>query len=59
MIKSILSAAKKYKKAVMVDPKEKNFIEYKKVKLIKPNLKEAEFNWLGHANNSPFTKEGF
>ena len=42
MIKSILSTAKKHNKEVMVDPKEKNFIEYKKVKLIKPNLKEAE-----------------
>ena len=42
MIKNILSGAKKYNKPVMVDPKEKNFIKYKGVKLIKPNLKEAE-----------------
>ncbi len=41
MIKKILLNAKKEKKPVMVDPKEKNFTNYQRVKLIKPNLKEA------------------
>ena len=42
MIKSILIEAKKYKKPVMVDPKEKNFTKYLSTKLIKPNLNEAK-----------------
>ena len=41
MIKKIITEAKNKKKPVMVDPKNKNFIEYKGVKLIKPNLIEA------------------
>ncbi len=41
MITTIVSEAKKNKKPIMVDPKEKNFLTYKGVKLIKPNLKEA------------------
>ena len=41
IIKKIISEAKNKKKPVMVDPKKKNFIEYRGVKLIKPNLVEA------------------
>jgi len=42
MIQKILKEAKRYQKPVMVDPKEKNFTKYQGIKLIKPNLKEAE-----------------
>ena len=41
MIKKIITEAKNKKKPVMVDPKNKNFIKYRGVKLIKPNLIEA------------------
>ena len=41
IIKKIITEAKNKKKPVMVDPKNKNFIKYRGVKLIKPNLIEA------------------
>jgi len=41
-IKKILLIGKKNNIPIMVDPKELNFLKYQKVKLIKPNLLEAE-----------------
>ncbi len=41
-IEQILLIGKKYKTPIMVDPKEMNFLNYKNIKLIKPNLLEAE-----------------
>ena len=42
LIKNILLLASKHNVSVMVDPKELNLLEYKNVKLFKPNLLEAE-----------------
>ena len=41
-IKKILLIGQKNNIPIMVDPKELNFLKYQKVKLIKPNLLEAE-----------------
>tara|TARA_B100001250_G_C19714406_1_gene750704 strand:+ start:185 stop:1150 length:966 start_codon:yes stop_codon:yes gene_type:complete len=41
-IKKILLLGKENNTPIMVDPKELNFFKYQKVKLIKPNLLEAE-----------------
>ena len=41
-IDKILLLGSKHKKPIMVDPKEINLLKYKNVKLIKPNLLEAE-----------------
>lgn len=42
VIKSVISICKKNDILTAVDPKRKNFFEYKKVDLFKPNLKEAK-----------------
>lgn len=41
LLKEVLSIAKKFKKPVLVDPKEKHFSYYKGATLITPNRKEA------------------
>lgn len=41
LLKEVIKIAKKYKKPILVDPKEKNFRYYKGVTAITPNRKEA------------------
>ena len=58
-IKKILLIGKKNKIPIMADPKELNFLKYKNIKLIKPNLLEAEkiLNKKIKINNSELKKD--
>ena len=58
-IKQILLIGKKHEIPIMVDPKERNFLKYKDIKLIKPNLMEAEkiLNKKIKINNSNLKKD--
>lgn len=42
LIKNVIALAKKHKIPTVVDPKKKNFMDYKEVTLFKPNLKELK-----------------
>ncbi len=57
LIRGILKLAKKYKKLVLVDPKEKHFPYYKGVTAITPNRKEACGGLGYHMANDKFTIE--
>ena len=42
LIKSVIKKARKYGIPVLADPKQRNFLEYKKVSLFKPNFREFQ-----------------
>ncbi len=56
LLKEIVRMAKKFKKPVLVDPKEKNFSYYSGVTAITPNRKEA-YGALENHTRKPYTLE--
>lgn len=58
LIRKIIQLAKKYRKPILVDPKEKNFSYYKGVTAVTPNRKEAYSAFNHAAKETPLEKVG-